>query len=498
MKQPNILFCIADDASHFGYNGFGYVKTPNIDRLAEADGGVILDNAFTTNPKCAPSRASILTGMHTWQLREGCNHFSYFPGDFEVYPDMLEANGYHVGFTGKGWGPGDYEHYGRTRNPAGPDYSDIELAPPKDSRITAVDYSANFKAFLDDNKEGKPFCFWYGCKEPHRPYNIGESWDFETKPEDIKYLPSYWPDNDLVRRDMLDYAFEINWFDRFIGEMVSELEKRNLLDDTFILITSDNGMPFPRIKGQMYEQDFHLPMVAYWKGKLHCGKELDALISFIDIGPTFLELAGVKEHNMAGKSFLPVLLDGDKGQEYVWFGREKHDVGRTNDVGYPVRCVRDKQYLYIKNYAPDRWPAGNPETKYTNCDHGPTKAQVLLAAERGHPEYLEMRFGKRPAEELYDVINDIECMHNLVNDPKYTAELARLRTALDKKLAETEDPRFLGNGDIFDSYPITQGRKIGHSWASYTAGEFEPMNSGYPFKWCGGMAAVADENEVKP
>src|SRR5690554_5807780 len=117
MKRPNILFAIADDASHMSAYGHTFVHTPNFDRIAQE--GVLFMNAFTTNPKCAPSRASILTGMHTWQLEEAGNHHGIFPSKFNVFPDILEASGYFVGYTGKGWGPGDWQLGGCKRNPAG-------------------------------------------------------------------------------------------------------------------------------------------------------------------------------------------------------------------------------------------------------------------------------------------------------------------------------------------------------------------------------------------
>ena len=130
-KRPNILFALADDASHFSAYGHTFVNTPHFDRVANE--GILFNNMFTTNPKCAPSRASMLTGMHTWQLKEACTHWCVFPGpdEFPVYPDLLEAAGYHVGFTGKGWAPGDYERNGRTRNPAGTEYNDKTLTPPR-------------------------------------------------------------------------------------------------------------------------------------------------------------------------------------------------------------------------------------------------------------------------------------------------------------------------------------------------------------------------------
>lgn len=149
--RPNILFAIADDTSHCSAYGHGFVSTPHFDRVARE--GILFNHAFTTNPKCAPSRASILPGRHTWQNRESCLHWNYWPDDLPVYPDLLEAAGYHVGFTGKGWAPGDWKRCGRERNPAGTHYNDRTLTPPAKTKISNNDYAGNFADFLAPHPE---------------------------------------------------------------------------------------------------------------------------------------------------------------------------------------------------------------------------------------------------------------------------------------------------------------------------------------------------------
>ncbi|VGO18805.1 hypothetical protein SCARR_00858 [Pontiella sulfatireligans] len=172
----------------------------------------------------------------------------------------MEA-GYHAGLTGKGWGPGSYatEH-----NPAGPSFDKIKLKPPFKG-IKTIDYAANFAAFLDGKPAGEPFCFWLGTYEPHRGYEK-DSWKKEGMKLEDAIVPPFFPDNDTVRGDLLDYALEVQWFDRHLGLAVEALEERGLLDNTLIIATSDHGMPFPRIKGQLYDEGFHVPMIAYWKG----------------------------------------------------------------------------------------------------------------------------------------------------------------------------------------------------------------------------------------
>ena len=287
MKQerPNILFCIADDWGypHAGAYGCSWVKTPHFDRVAKE--GVLFTNCFTPNAKCAPSRAAIITGRYSWQLEEACGHWNYFPEKFSVYPELLAEAGYRIGYTGKGWGPGNpgYRPDGTVRELAGPAYHLNELDPPE-SGMSKKDYSANFESFLEDNDE-RPFCFWYGGHEPHRPYEYRagiEKGGKQITDIPVEDIPPYWPDREDVRTDMLDYAFEVEWFDHHLGRMLEALEKRGTLEDTLIVVTSDNGPPFPRMKGQQYEQSFHMPMAAMWRGRIRPGRRVDDLINFVD------------------------------------------------------------------------------------------------------------------------------------------------------------------------------------------------------------------------
>jgi N-sulfoglucosamine sulfohydrolase len=470
MKRPNILFALADDASHFSAYGHRFVKTPHFDRVAQS--GILFKNMFTTNPKCAPSRASMLTGMHTWQLKEACTHWCVFPGpdEFAVYPDLLEEAGYHVGYTGKGWAPGDWKRRGRIRNPAGTEYNEITLIPPEGSLISDCDYASNFEDFLSKRTGDQPFCFWYGGKEPHRQYIAGEGQRHGKTLDDITEVPPYWPDEEVVKNDMLDYAFETEWFDSHLGKMLAILEERGELDDTLIIVTSDNGCPFPRVKGQMYDDDFRLPFAAMWPAQIKPEQTVNDLCSFIDLAPTFLELAGANiPEGVAGKSLADVFQNSENtGRDRAFMGRERHDMGRENDAGYPVRCIRTPQFLYVRNFEPDRWPAGNPETGFTNCDGSPTKDRILELHEQGEEFYFNQAFGKRPLEQLFDVVADPFCMNNLATDPALAEIKETLWQELKAKLEETGDPRIFGNGDIFDSYEYVD--KAPHSWANYLNG----------------------------
>jgi N-sulfoglucosamine sulfohydrolase len=464
-KRPNIVLVIADDWSfgHAGAYGCKWIKTPAFDRVARE--GVLFSNAFTNNPKCSPCRASLLTGRNTWQLEEAMCHFGVFPAKWPVYPDLLEQAGYKVGHTGKGWGPGDFKAGGFARNPAGPAYQRHTLKPPLQG-VGNTDFARNFAAFLQERTPGQPFCFWVGGHEPHRPYEDGAGRRAGRDPASVT-LPAYYPNSSVIRSDMLDYGLEVEWFDANLGKIIAQLDKIGELDDTLILVTSDHGMPFPRVKGQIYEAGFHLPMAVRWGRRVKPGRTVDDFINVRDLAPTFLEAAGLKAPpSMSGQSFLSALLSEKSGQidparNRMVVGKERHDLGRPNDQGYPVRAIRTPHYLYVRNYEPDRWPAGNPETSYPNCDNGPTKTLITSRFDT----YYRLCFGKRPAEELYKIDEDPECMKNLAAEASQRALKQELVAEMEDQLRRDQDPRVLGRGPIFEGYKYVGAR--GHSYDAW-------------------------------
>jgi len=463
--RPNILFAIADDWSqeHAGAYGCSWVETPAFDRVARE--GVLFQNAFTSNPKCSPCRASILTGRNTWQLEEACNHFGLFPKNWPVYPDLLEDAGYHVGYTGKGWGPGDFRAGGFERNPAGSTYSKVRSRSPH-RFMSAIDYAANFKAFLEERAPDEPFCFWYGASEPHRPYEDGIGEAAGKSPADAE-LPAFYPDHPTIRRDLIDYAVEVEWFDTHLARMLEHLETIGELDNTLVVVTSDHGMPFPRVKGQIYEEGFHLPLAIRWGARVKGGRVVEDFINVRDFMPTFLEVAGLEiPKSVTGRSFIGILEAEESGwidreRDTMLVGKERHDIGRPLDAGYPVRAIRTPEYLYILNYEPDRWPVGNPETSYPNCDNSPTKTLLTFRFD----EHYRLCFGKRPYEELYRVGEDPDCVHNLADDPEHRAAKLRLRSEMERRLRAEGDPRQFGLGFLFDSYRYVGGR--GHAYDTW-------------------------------
>jgi len=487
-KSPNILFALADDASypHMGAYGCQWVKTPAFDRVARE--GILFTNCYTPNAKCAPSRASILTGRNSWQLEEAANHWCYFPTKFKTYAEALAENGWHVGYVAKGWAPGVAELNGVKRQLTGKPYNAKKLTPPA-RHINSSDYAANFSDFINDKPADKPFCFWYGSTEPHRAYEYNAGVTKGGKNiSDIDTVPEFWPDNETVRRDMLDYAFEIEWFDSHLQRMLALLEECGELDNTIVVVTADNGMPFPRVKGQEYEYSNHLPLAIMWRnGIKNPGRVVDDFVSFIDFAPTWLEAAHIDASNsgmqkITGKSLMPIFASTkpgvvDTARDHVLIGKERHDIGRPHDQGYPIRGIVKDGWLYLHNFAPDRWPAGDPQTGYLNCDGSPTKTVLLNSrTQQGMKKYWQISFDKRQREELYHIAEDRECMINLAGRPEWQELKSALKTQLFAELKQQGDPRMFGKGDVFDAY-LYADEKHRNFYEKYRNGE--PLKAGW-------------------
>ena len=456
-SRPNILFCVVDDVSygHFGCYGCDWVRTPACDSVASA--GVRFTRAFTPNAKSGPSRSCILTGLTSWQLGPAANHFACFPSYVRTFPEILAENGYETGMTGKGWFPGEPgEKDGKPRLLIGKKYNGIKCVPPYPT-ISNIDYAANFSRFLDRRDKDKPFFFWYGGWEAHRPYTQGSGLSDGRTARSIDGVPKIYPDCPTVREDMCDYAYEIEYFDTHLSRMLSELERRGLLENTLVIITSDNGMSFPRIKGQCYFDSHHLPLIMMWQGHIAPGQVSDAFVSFTDLAPTVMDAAGADltgsgMQQTEGSSLLGMLGDEKSWtRDFVCIGKERHDIGRPGDAGYPVRGIVTDRWLYLRNWHPERDPAGNPDTGYLNYGASPTKTLLLS----GKGRYFDMSFGKRPEEELYDIRKDPDCVRNLAQVRKYSALRDSLRILLETQLKKDGDPRMSGDGDRFDDYPYS-------------------------------------------
>lgn len=482
--RPNVLIAVSDDQSfpHASAYGDKAIATPSFDRVAKS--GVLFRNAFTPAPGCSPMRAAFLTGREIWQIREAGTHASFFPTDLPVFPAQLEAAGYHVGMTGKGWSPGRAE--GWPHNPAGKAYSKRKMKSPPG--ISSNDYAANFDDFLDARTDDEPFCFWFGATEPHRSFGKGLGQENGIDPDAVE-VPGFLPDVPEIRSDITDYMYEIQWFDSHLGRMLDRLQREGELENTLVIVTSDNGMAFPRAKANLYEYGIHMPLAIAWPKAIPAGQDTDELVSLIDVTQTIFAAAGVTPNQadqMPGKNLLPRIgSENDKtpaARQSVYSGRERHSSSRFRTLGYPCRCVRTDTHLYIRNFKPERYPAGTPQKydKATFDEQGNLVTFKLGAPHGGYHDIdacptldwmienrqqdsvgklLELSVGMRPAEELYNIQEDPACLHNLASDPNSQEVLVELRNNLTRYLTETGDLRVtdLKQADVWETYPRISG-----------------------------------------
>jgi arylsulfatase A-like enzyme len=436
--RPNIVFCMADDWSwpHAGILGDPVVKTPHFDRIARQ--GVLFKNAFVSTPSCTPSRLSILTGQHHWRLKEGDSLGGSLREEYDVYTEMLQKAGYRIGRFGKGVWPS--KHSFRNRDSFGERFR-------------------SFDEFLKERKSGEPFCYWHGGQDPHRPYELGVGAKSGIKLTDVK-VPACLPDNETVRSDVADYLWEVQSFDREVGEIVARLRAMGELDNTIIVVSGDNGMPFPRCKATLYDQGTRVPLAIRWGSKVAGRRQVADFVSLCDLAPTFLEAAGLRpSKQMTGRSLMPLLESKKSGQvdperTFALSGMERHV------YSYPARSLRTANFLYIRNFAPGKWSTGeiegqNPEYDFVetswptergafsfNIDPSPSKQFLRLNRDEADVKrFADLAFAPHPDEELYDLRSDPDQLQNVAADEKYVRTRDRLRRQLDAELIKSNDPR---------------------------------------------------------
>jgi len=505
-RKVNILFCFADDWGRYAgaYAAVDgrptindVVRTPNIDRVARE--GALFRNAFVPAPSCTPCRSALMSGRYFWNTgRAAILEGAQWDGAIPSWPLVLREAGWRIGKSHKVWSPGTpadapfggqehaYERAGRSQN----NFSETvtKLVAEGKPRVAArekmlAQVRGNFDAFLAGRKAGQAWCYFFGPTTTHRVWVKGSGkalWDIE--PEALKgKLPRFLPDVPEVREDVADYLGEVQAYDAYIGVLLEQLEAAGELENTLIVISGDHGMPgMPHGKCNLYDFGTGAGLVARVPGG-KAGRVVDDFVNVMDLAPTFLEAAGVAAPaGMDARSLWPVLTSEKGGQvdparTFVVMGRERHVAGaREENRPYPMRALRTRDFLYIRNFAPERWPMGAPgevtdsvapdagqlETNthaaFADMDAGPTKAWLI--AHRHEPQwkaYVDYAFAKRPGEELYDLRQDPDQATNIAAEPSSAAQKAQLSAQLLRVLTDNGDPR-AGGGEVrFELPPFT-------------------------------------------
>ncbi len=465
--RPNIVWIMAEDINlHLGCFGEKLVHTPNIDRLAA--NGIRCTNAYTVSGVCAPSRASIITGMYstaigTQHMRQAKSLTPYEgvpfynavpPAHIKAFPEYLRQNGYFCTNNRK---------------------TDYQFGEP----FTVWDSHSNKAGWRDRSEKNQPFfsCYtfestheinvwpdstkWRFFKEfgvdtmrlvndvKHRP-KIEEK--YIVNPSDL-VLPPYYPDAPMVRADIARHYTNISRMDTQVGAILKQLDEDGLSDNTIIVFMGDNGDGLPRAKRWLYDSGIHVPLIVYIPEKLKprikgYTKGIDnQMISFIDLAPTMLSLSGIPiPKHLHGRPFLTTSTNTlPKRRTYIHAGRDRMD--NRYDL---QRAVRDSRYKYIRNYMPDV-----PYTQQLDFMYQMPMMQEILTYEKAGkltPIQSYWLFKKKPKEELYDTQTDPHEIKNLADSPQYTLVLNRMREEL---------ARWQGSvGDYLEMPEVVQAEKM--------------------------------------
>ncbi len=437
-ESPNIVLMIADDMAVEDSGAYGHptIKTPSIDQLAAE--GIRFDQAYLTCSSCSPSRSSLITGRYPHATGAEELHWP-LPADQITFVELLRNAGYWTGAAGK-WHLGEAikDRYDEVRgsNPRGFQLPTGEPSSPESEKLgfdasgAAQSGCAEWVALLQDRPRDQPFFCWLAAVDPHRDYRPG------TIPEphsvDEVIVPPYLPDTEATRKDLAAYYDEISRLDHYVGEVLQELDAQGVADDTLVIFMSDNGRPFPRCKTTVYDSGIRTPLIARWPGRIQPGIVTEALVSSVDLAPTFLKIAGIEP----GPSFqghdMSAIFAGDEGsgRTYVFAEHNWHDYAALK------RAVRTDRYKLIMNY--DRQL---PLTPPADAVRSPSFNELkrLRDLDQLDPTLTACFQAPRPLLEFYDLQHDLHELHNLAGDPEYLEIVNELQDALLEWSQETKD-----------------------------------------------------------
>jgi len=438
-KRPNILLFLTDDESWLERSAYGWsvLPTPHFDRVAEA--GALFTNGYTSAPSCAPSRACLLTGRHFWELKQGAFIHGHIPREFPIFSKILSDHGYKLGFTGKPWGP-ESSFHGLPKDSLGKAFNKAKM-PRSVPHLSSTDYAANFEQFLKSRQSGEPFFFWAGTHEPHDGWDKKNYLRLEKEygmTLDKVTLPPFLKDTPENRKERANFLYEICYADTHLGRMLKVLEQKGELNNTLVVVTSDNGTASPidkcgktmendlRGKASRFDYGVHEPLAMMWPDRMKPGRTITDFVSFADLAPTFLEVAGLKPPaGMSGRSLLPLIESKKSGRidpkrDFIMTGLEWH--GEFDPVSRSSRMLREDRYAYV--------------VLYNNVDD---KGKPLGNIELAKPAKVE----------FYDMKDDPWQLKDLATDPHYRDEMKRLANRFQKYGMQTRDPRVTGEMDLF-------------------------------------------------
>ena len=403
-RQPNILIVIADDLNKDSVGVYGNkdVKTPNIDRLASQ--GMRFNMAYTSTAMCAPTRQQMYTGLYPVRSGAYPNHSKVKPGTKSLV-HYLKALGYRVGLSGK-------RHFG----------------PPSSFPFEQVSRKVDAKAIREfvARDEKQPFCLLVTSNSPHVPWSAGDASQYDPGKLTI---PPYWVDTPEMRESLTRYYAEITDLDREVGECMKILRETKQEDNTAMIFTTEQGAQYPGCKWTCYENGLNVGFIVRWPGQVKPGSVSDAMIHYVDVAPTLVEMAGGEAiKGLDGRTFLGVLRGKTKRHNSVTYGvhTQMNAIG-SPPTGYAVRSIRAGKWKYIMNL--------NHKVTFKNALTQNDKENywaswVRTAKTDPKAARLVKRYLNRPAEELYDLSKDPHELNNLAGREKQAKVKARLKQQL--------------------------------------------------------------------
>jgi N-sulfoglucosamine sulfohydrolase len=415
-EKPNIVVFISDDHSMLDSEPYGStdIRTPHMAKLAAE--GMKFTHAFIASPACGPSRTTLCTGL--WPARNGAepNHRGKNP-DVRSLPPALHALGYEVAAFGK-VAHGNYAK----------DHGFDVIGGQQQGDIDTVEVGK----FLATRDTSKPLCLFFGTHHPHVPWGENAGYDAAA----IKLPPTH-VDTAATREQRARYCSDITRSDTLLGELRT-LAKDKVPGDTLFIYTADHGAQWPFAKWNLYDAGIRIPFIAAWPSHLKPASTSDAMISWPDMIPTFIELGGgTVPEGIDGKSFAAVLLGKATTHREKIFTTHSGD-GDFNV--YPIRSVRMRDWKYIRNLHPE-FQHHTHISRSTNVNSGFNYWQSWLNAAETKPEAAAVlkRYSVRPAEELYDLKNDPLELHNLADAPAQAGRLSEMRADVDAWMQQQGD-----------------------------------------------------------
>lgn len=414
LKSPHIVLFMSDDHSWHDCGPYGAtdVRTPCLDRLARES--MRFELAFCASPTCAPSRASIYTGLYPFRNGAHANH-SLVKDGLKTLPHYLQELGYRVVLAGK-------THIGP--RPLFPfEYlSGSNVMPPGKDHILWTDLNTRaVDQLLADHRQDRPLCLIVCSHSPHVFWPENDGYD----PLQI-VLPPYLLDTPRTRKARCRYYTDVSWMDKQVGEVRDSLQRHGYADRTLFVYTADQGAQWPFAKWSLYDAGIRSPLLIHWPERVAPGSSTRAVVSLIDLLPTFVEAAGgTAPADIDGRSFLPVLLGRRDQHRAEVFASH---TGDTNMNRAPMRCIRTARYKYILNLAPEiRYTTHITEDPNADCYW---RSWVQKAENNPKAARLVRRHQQLVAEELYDLSEDPFELKNLASDPVHAETLSELRRKL--------------------------------------------------------------------